>query len=199
MLRFRGLCLRSTLSAVGPPRVAAVAPQTDAAGAAGTSSATAFCAASWLLWLVPSVSAEAAAAAPAAPLSSTGFASPEMVTMLHETFAKLNNYGIPSATLFVGGVLWVARTLGRIEANVAANKEISAVAVAAAEAKAASAAAAAEAKIAANKDAAASAAAATEAKVAANKDVIAELAKSVSLAAELAALKAVRSKPALVA
>jgi len=121
-----------------------------------------------------------------------------MMTILHDVFAELKSYGIPSVGLMVA-VIWVARALGRIEAAVAANKEIAASAVAAAETKIA----AAETKIAANKEVADSKIAANkevaDSKIAAGKEVVAEVAKNASMAAELAALKAVRSKSTLVA
>ena len=101
----------------------------------------------------------------------------DRLTLLHEVFAELKSYGIASVVV-IAGVLWVARTLGKLEAVVTANKELAAAVAAA------------------NKEVAASAVAATEAKVAANEKVVAEVAKGVSLAAELAALKAVRVKAA---
>ena len=114
-------------------------------------------------------------------------AAPERLSLLHDAVAELRSYGVPSAVLLVG-VIWMARTLGKMEATFASSKEVAASALAATEAKAA-----------ANKEVAASAVATAEAKVAAAEKVVAEVARSVAIAAELAALKAVRgeaSRPA---
>ena len=146
------------LAAVAPPRagrklVMAVAPLVGTA-APGASD---------LSWLPQST--DSAAGAQAASPSS---AMPEQLSILHDVVAELKGYGIPPLALVVA-MIWIARTLGKLEATAAAAKEV-----------------------------AASANAATEAKVAAAKEVVAEVAKSVAIAAELAALKAVKSeaKPA---
>ena len=91
----------------------------------------------------------------------------ESMTILQDLVTELKSYGIPSVVLLVG-VIYTARLIGKLEANITSHKEISSVKHSAnkeaAEAKIASA----EAKAAANKEAAEAKIASTEAIVAAN-------------------------------
>ena len=102
----------------------------------------------------------------------------ESMTILQDLITELKSYGIPSVVLLVG-VIYTARLIGKLEANITSHKEISSVKhsankeaaeakIASAEAKAAANKEAAEAKIAANKEAAEAKIASTEAIVAAN-------------------------------
>jgi hypothetical protein len=91
----------------------------------------------------------------------------ESMTILQDLITELKSYGIPSVVLLVG-VIYTARLIGKLEANITSHKEISSVKHSAnkeaAEAKIASA----EAKAAANKEAAEAKFVSTEAIVAAN-------------------------------
>ena len=102
----------------------------------------------------------------------------ESMTILQDLITELKSYGIPSVVLLVG-VIYTARLIGKLEANITSHKEISSVKhsankeaaeakIASAEAKAAANKEAAEAKIAANKEAAEAKIASAEAIVAAN-------------------------------
>ena len=102
----------------------------------------------------------------------------ESMTILQDLITELKSYGIPSVVLLVG-VIYTARLIGKLEANITSHKEISSVKhsankeaaeakIASAEAKAAANKEAAEAKIAANKEAAEAKFVSTEAIVAAN-------------------------------
>jgi len=123
----------------------------------------------------------------------------ESMTILQDLVTELKSYGIPSVVLLVG-VIWTARMIGKLEANITSYKEISSVKYSANKE-------AAEAKISANKEAAEAKFAATEAKaaaskeaaearfasaeaiIAANKYVISEISKNAAIVAEIAALK----------
>jgi uncharacterized membrane protein len=127
----------------------------------------------------------------------------ESMTILQDLITELKSYGnIPSVVLLVG-VIYTARLIGKLEANITSHKEISSVKhsankeaaeakIASAEAKAAANKEAAEAKfastetiVAANNKAAEAKFASTEAIIAAKKYVNTEISKN----AEIAALK----------
>ena len=61
-------------------------------------------------------SADSAAGAQAASPSS---AMPEQLSILHDVVAELKGYGIPPLALVVA-MIWIARTLGKLEATAAA-------------------------------------------------------------------------------
>jgi len=87
---------------------------------------------------------------------------PESMTILQDLVTELKSYGIPSVVLLLG-VIYTARMIGKLEANITSHKEISSVKHSANKE-------AAEAKIAANKEAAEAKFASAEAKAAANKE-----------------------------
>jgi len=158
----------------------------------------------------------------AAAMSAAVAEAPRGAAQSSDFFAVLGTLGVPTALVVAAttGAFLSVRQFGELSARVAASdkaiaasEKASAIAIAATEAKlaasekaasaviaankesAASAIAATEAKLAANKESAASAVAATEAKLAAAEKVIAAMMAGVPVAAELAALKALKGEP----
>ena len=150
-----------------------------------------------------------------AAISAAAAEAPQGAVQSSDMFAFLGTFGLPTAVVVAAttGFFVIGQQLGEMRAKVAAssksisdaksdaavvakaNQDAASAAIAASKEAASAAIAATEAKLAANKEVANAAIAATEAKLAAAEKVIAVMMAGVSVAAELATLKALKGEP----